>query len=304
MIDNSNCTSLANLLLSDYDTMQIIATFMFFLFGFVSVFGNSLMIISMYKSKMLLYGGYYTLIHYAITDIISGLLDLIYLPLAILMKSSFRLSFVMGFVLVFGEFSRKLFIVFMAMTKFYSIMFPLLARRSMYLAWYKNAIKIIWCLSVLSCLPFWIGRSIYFDACTFYWSFNERTLIMTSIYGLTFNISVTIIITVVYPACFVKVLRTSRTWNSPNSTCRRQSINLQNFHQERKIFCLFFLNSCTFVIYWLPIYLFELFHVHLAHYAILQEITRGIQISYNPLVYICINSNIRKAVKNIFQFKA
>lgn len=283
---------------------QIFMSVTFFLFGFSSIFGNILIIVSLCRGKLLNYGGYYTLIHYAITDMITGLLDLIYMPLATLLSSGFKLSFILGFVLAFGEYSRKMFIAFMALTKFFSILFPLKARTIMHLQWYKKTTVITWILSIIISVPLWFQKSFYFDSCTYHWAFNEETLLFTSCYGIFINVTVTVIIVITYPLCFFKICKSTSTWNNISSGCRRQSLNLQTSRTESKILCLFVLNSFIFVLYWLPVYLFELWNVHIPNYALFQECMRGILISYNPVVYVLLNSNIRRAVKNCITCKS
>lgn len=296
---NSSNASIATVEKLSLSTIHIVAIICYFIYGFIAALGNIVMILSMVKSRLTQYGGFLTLAHYAATDIISGSLNIIYLPVAIVYQKNLIPSFLPGFVLIFGEFSRKMFIVFMATTKFTAIMFPLSARRIMSRSWYRKAIFVTWVCCIISSLPFWICKSIYFDPVNYKWATIAATRNVTSIYGSIINLTVTVIILTTYPVCFYKLFKSNAFWNSnqidgASHVQNRQSIN----YRERSLLYIFALNSVIFLLYWIPIYLFELWKLQMPYYGFFKETIRGIQIAYNPIVYYILNRHIRSAINN------
>lgn len=298
-ISNNNVTNLNTSESKVLPNIDIIASVIYFIFGVTSIIGNVIVSVAMYKAHLLKSGGYLILVHYSITDITTAILLVFYMPLAIFLQETLGPSFVYGFVLTFAETSSKLFILLMAFTRFYSIMFPLKARGLMGLHWYKKTINIIWITSIIFCIPLWVGKSNCFDPTTYHWIFNDVSLKWVTIYGAIFNISVTLVILTAYPICFLKLIKVGNIWNDQGSVNRRQSVSLQNSHKERNFLYLFCINGIIFVLYWLPAYLVGLWNVDIPNVALLEEFMRCIEVSYNPFLYFCINSNIRCAVKNL-----
>lgn len=281
-----------------------VATVLYFIYGLTAVVGNIILIVGMSKAKLLQYGGFLTLAHYAITDIISGSINILYLPWTIILQNTLMPAWIPGLVLTFGEFSRKVFIVFMAGTKFWAIVSPLSARSVMSVSWYKKAMCITWIASCLASMPFWITRCMYFDPVNYKWASRTETRQITSVYGATVNVLVTLIILTTYPVCFYKLMRHNHYWkssaDSDNSTCSSTANRNQITSRERKLLYLFALNAVIFMLYWIPIYLFELFKIPIPFYGLLKESIRGIQTAYNPIAYWILNKNIRIAMNSLF----
>lgn len=281
-------------------SIQIIASVIFLFFGIISIAGNIIFCVAMYQAKLLRSGGYLILVHYAITDIMTGCLEVFYMPLSVLLQQTLGPAFIYGFVLTFDEMASKLFIIFMAFTRFYSIMFPLRARSLMHISWYKTCMWIIWTSSIVLSIPLWVGKSQCFEPCSYHWKFNVNSQKWVLIYGAIFNLGASIVIIVVYPICFYKMIKTSILWNGTGpSASRRQSVSLQNSHREMKVLILFFVNGIIFILYWLPVYLVNLWHIQIPNIALFEEIMRCIEVSYNPFLYVSINPHIRCAVKKL-----
>lgn len=160
----------------------------------------------MSKSKLLHIRGYLTLAHFAVCDIITGLITFVELPWSILLqKPIFPKVFPAGLILTYGVFSRKTFMVFMAGVTFWSVVFPLSARQYMPLHWYRKALTLIWLTSCLISIPYWIGNGHYSDFKNYRWSLNTANFAPK--YGLATNIIVTVVILLVYQFCVWKLLK-------------------------------------------------------------------------------------------------
>lgn len=286
--------------------LQIVAICCYLFLGCLSLFGNIVFITAMAKCNLVKSGGYLTVVHYAITDIISGLLDATYMPVSIMFQDTFVPAYVPALFMVFAEMSRKSFLLFMALTRFYSIMFPIGARLTMTLSWYKKMLALTWLISIFICTPLWIGKCFYFDPCSYRFRFNTRTKSWHSIYTFAYNLLVTLLIITTYPTCFCMLRRKNYLWKI-GSYSGMQSIpgsSTRSFHSKAKekcIFYLFFMNSVIFILYWLPIYLFEMWQISFPNYGLIKEIIRGIQISYNPYAYYWVNKSIRRATNKLLR---
>lgn len=295
-------------LCNGYDSLsetQIIAICFYSVLGCLSLFGNTILILAMNRCSLIRCGGYLTVVHYAVTDILSGLLTGLYMPISVYFQDTFVPQFVSGFLLVFAEFSRKVLLLFMAVTRFYSIVFPMSARLRMTIPWYKKALASCWLVTIIVCTPFWVGRCFYFDPCQYRFRFNPKTKPWHSIYSFMINFVVTCVILTTYPICFCILKRKNYLWKIgsysgvqclPGTGASNSARTNNSKSKEKSIFYLFFMNSFIFIIYWLPIYLFEFWQISVPHYGLVKEIIRGVQISYNPFAYYWVNKSIRRSV--------
>lgn len=279
--------------------VHYVAICLYTIYGFVAIVGNVVLIIAMARARLLQTGGYLTLAHFAVTDVITGLSIILFLPWSILLQRNIFPDFLPGLLLSYGAFSRKVFMAFMAGVMFCSILFPFSARRFMSLGWYHKALILTWVISCFVSLPYWIGRGHYVDPANYRWGMNVRNF--TPIYGLSVNFTVTAIILFVYPLCFFKIIQSNG--HRQELQCGRGSSGSVTCsvitNRERLLLLLFTLNSVIFILYWIPIYLCEFFDLTVPYYSLWKETMRGILISYTPFAYCIIHKGIREAIVNL-----
>lgn len=268
----------------------------------ISLIGNFVIILSINRVKLLRFGGYYTLAHYAFLDVIFSTISLIFILWTILFHRSEILELIFNFGFIGLGMSRKMFILFMALTKFYCVAFPMNARRIMCLSWYKKVIGLVWIFGITLSIPMVILQKFVFDRCTYSWILKDGSSSFTWIYGLIINSVVTLVIIIVYPYCFWKIRKTSVHWERRLSSGRYCQSNTVN--SERKILFLFFIDACVFVFCWSPFYLFQFLDFSNSIKRILHKFFRCAQLAYSPFLYVCFNSHIRRGVMVLFRIRS
>lgn len=285
------------------NVIHYVAIVLYFTFGVITVLENLVLLLAMHRAKLLEMGGI-LIAHYAVADILTGLLNVFYLPWSILYQDQFMPAYIPGFLLGYVEYSRKMFIAFMAATRFYVIVYPFSARRVMSRLWYTKSAFITWFVSAIVCIPYWTCACLYFDPARCKWSWRTDTRYWTSKYGAIINSLVTIVILCTYPVCFYKLIRNKNIRNQKLSPNRKNDAPHRPFvfHREQTLLYLFAFNSLVYMLFWIPIYLFELWRVSITYnYGLYQETMRSILISYYPIAYCIFNRNIRLAVNNLFK---
>lgn len=285
------------------DPAQYLAVILYFSYGIAAVIFNTILIVSLAKASLLDHGGFLSLAHYASTDLFDGLLNMFYSPWSVLYQRQFIYAYLPGMVLMLGEVSRKVFMVFIAGTNIYAVKYPYAARSTMTIAWYRRALLCTWIVSVMFAMPFWATRSMYLNYTKYIWEAYPGMLKFKTDYGFIINLIPTIIILICYPTCFYILIKGNIRWKNSSET------NYKNHHngsfsrqimtsRERALMYIFALNAIIFMIYWIPIYLFEFMNLTFKHYGIMKETFRGVLHCYSPVLYWTMNGNIRSAINS------
>lgn len=60
------------------------------------------------------------------------------------------------------------------------------------------------------------------------------------------------------------------------------------------------MDAVTYMLFTIPIYMFELFRVQIPYYGVFKESVKGVLTSYTPIMYSVLNKNIRHAIYGLF----
>lgn len=278
---------------SQLKTEHYVAICLYTVYGVTAVVGNIILIIAMKRAQFLRIGGYLTLAHLAVSDIITGLTTLVVLPWCILFQKDIFHSYIPALVIVYGSFVRKVLMIFMAGIMFWSIIFPLSARQHTSVHWYRKALTIVWLTSCLASFPYWIGNGVYPDGKSYKWTMNTNYVPK---YGFVSNVAVTVVILLVYPLCIFKIFKNNlNRHNSETSLVHKSVFSKHN----RTLLILFIISSVIYVLYWVLIYTCELYGVKVPYYGLWKETMRGILTSYSPFLYCFIHKKIRLSVVSL-----
>lgn len=281
---------------SHLTTVHYVAIPLYFTFGIVSLIGNIILILAMYRENLLNYGGYLTLAHSAGPDLIFGSLNVFYVPWAILLQSDLITpNYIPGLFINLALYAKKVFLVFMACTKFCAVVFPYRARGIMTITWYKRSLCIVWLISAFIALPLWIIHSGYVDYVNYKWTWSQEHRLFAATYWAVTNFVAIIIFIISYPVCFYKLRKHNLIWSHIRSTDDISRTPILGF-REKSILYIFVVDAVVFTIWCVPPYLFELGNIKIPYFGLIKEISRGLLMCYSPIVYWLLNKNIRHAI--------
>ncbi len=112
--------------------------------------GNIILLVVMKRESLFQFGGYLTLAHFSICDFLNALIGCFYYPIAVLTKTHHPW---VAPVIMFAESSRKVFIGYMTISRFWAIMFPFSGQIYFDLAHTKKWMIVVWVMSFVLNFP-------------------------------------------------------------------------------------------------------------------------------------------------------
>ena len=218
-----------------------------------------------------------------------------YTPLAILTKT-YHLP--LGLILLAAEWSRKVFICYMCVSRFWVIVFPVSGKIYYNLYYTKRYLFLVWLVSIAVCMPFAITWSVCFSTVINQWGYCPWTPGWLRIFGLVTNFTPSILMTILYPICIVSIIRTGRKVNNPGQNNQEEGLIRS---RERNLLYLFIINAVVFTIFWLPYYIYVIVGYKLPYVPEGFEFMRGVQTAYNPFIYYWLNPTIKSAINGLFK---
>ncbi len=263
-------------------------------FGFIGILGNILLLVAMKRQAMLATPGYLTLAHFSICDFLNAFLAVFYTPFAILTKS-YHLP--MGIILLAAEWSRKVFISYMSISRFWVIVFPISGKVYFDLKHTKKYLIAVWALCIAVCMPFAINLSVCFMVQINQWAYCPWTPGWLRAFGLATNFTPSVLMICLYPVCFYMVIKQKRKVGHQEGSQNEEKITVK----EKHLLYLFSISAVVFTVFWLPYYIYLMVGYKLPFVPEVFELMRGIQTAYNPFVYFWLNPTVRTAVTGVFK---
>ncbi len=271
-------------------------------FGFIAFLGNTVLLIAMKRQGLFENPGYLTLAHFSVCDFLNAFVAVFYTPFAIITKSTHIMYLGMGFVLVVAEFSRKVFIVFMSISRFWVIVFPISGKLNFDLRLTKKYLIVVWAMCVAVSMPFLITVSACFFPQRNKWGYCPWGPGWLSTLGLAINFVASGLMICLYPLCFYKIVKQSRQFERQQASPGPPEEDEGRIPtKEKNILYIFCITAVVFTLSWLPSYYFYVVGYKLPFASEMYEFMRGVQTAYNPFMYYLCNPSIKAAVKGVFK---
>lgn len=283
-------------------SIDVTAIAEFVAIAFVIIFVNSLVFILFLKTKTLRSPANYILLSLAISDFLTGLLNIplyvivVHTPIISSSELSFRLGFLVPVVHVVTAISSSYHIYIATLEKYLSIAHPV-SHRLIRKGTVKAAILLVWLVAAfLGFLPFiWIDKAL--DSSGKKYFVGYLIFCLVAVFALPYSFMLYAFVTI-FRTLSARLQRRSKYCSHPQKLVAR----------ERKCMAIFVTMAVVFAVCWLPYFLLMLLLLTLdlnttaletaAHAIILIRYMTSI---INPLLYSLLRPDFNAAAKRLLK---